>query len=330
MYSELTGSVPKLPVNYAKTLVNRSWEEIRRMNLWSFQLAEANWVSPAVINAGTVTTTIGGNTVVFDATASAAISPIITSGPFPTPLTQRQFRVGISTIYNIWSAAVDPISSLVTLTLDRPYTDPSLTGEAYSIFQCYYPAPVQDFRTWINVRDIVNFNDLVLDKTREWVDQRDPQRTIFYLPTVCVPYQQNQNPTSDSYGCPQFELWGVPQYVLVYQLYFIRKGTALMNDSDTLPPAVGEDAVMAKARAYAYEWAEAQKGDMPRNAGSDFRFLIAEAKDDFNKLWKQYRLQDRDMIDNWYAVRRLRNWMSTSIDGYYNAIGNTANPGAAW
>lgn len=328
MYSELTGAVPKLPVDYAKTLINRAWADVRRKNLWSFQLFEANWVSPAIVNGGTVTTTTGANTVVFDATASALITPLATLGPFPTNLLQRQFRVGISTIYNIWAYSAS--GGIVTLTLDRPYTDASGAGQTYSIFQCYYPAPMLDFLTWINVRDITNFNDLVLDRTRKEIDFRDPQRTIFYLPTHVVGYQQDQNPASTTYTYPMFELWGVPQFVLTYQLYGIRRGTALVNDSDVLPPAVGEDCVMANARMYAYEWAEAMKGNMPRNAGSDFKFLMDAAKAEYDALYKDYRRQDRETVDNWFEVRRHRSWLAGAQDGFYNAIGNTANPGSPW
>ena len=54
-----------------------------------------------------------------------------------------------------------------------------------------------------------------------------------------------------------------------------------MNDDDTLPFAVGEDVVIEGAKIKAYEWAEANKGSMPRNAGgTDFRFLIGNAKAD--------------------------------------------------
>jgi len=331
MYSELQGCIPKLPAPYAKTLINRAWKDVCRQNLWSFQLFEANWVSPPVINAGTVTTVQGSNTVVFDADASTALTAVALLQNFPAPLLQRQFRVGISTIYNIWGYAADGITGIVTLTLDRPYTDASDSGQPYSVYQCYYAAPMQDFLTWINVRDIVNFNDLVLTENRKTIDLRDPQRTIFFLPTHVVYYQQNQNPdaTSPGYGCPLFELWGVPQYELVYQLYGIRKGTPLVNDSDTLPPAIGEDCVLARARAYAYEFAEGNKGDMPRNAGSDFRFLMGAAMAEYKQLWREYRRQDRETVDSWWDIRRHRSWMA-NLDGFYNAIGNTASPGAPW
>ena len=328
MYSELTGCLPKLPVDYAKTLVNRARADIYRKNLWSFQLFEANWVSPGLLNSGTVTTTIGSNQIVFDATASAAITALPAAGSFPTGVIQRQFRIGIGTIYNIWAYAVDG-GGIVTLTLDRQYAEPSGSGQAYTILQCYYAAPMEDFLTFINVRDMVNFNDLNLYSNRKQVDQMDPQRTIFYLPTYVVGYQQDQNPDSATYRWPMSELWGVPSYVLTYQLYGIRKGVPLVEDGDQLPPAIGEDAVMALARSYAYEWAEATKGDMPRNSGSDFRFLMRAAMDEYSRLARDYRRQDRELVDSWFEIRK-RPVFFTSPDGYYNAIGNSASPGAPW
>jgi hypothetical protein len=331
MYSELSGCVPKIPVSYCKTLVNRAYKDIRRKNLWSFQLYEANWVSPALINAGSATTTLGSNQVIFDATASAALTPLILAGPFPTNLLQRQFRVGTSTIYNIWGTSVT--GGILTITLDRPYADVPGTG-GYMVYQCYYPAPVADHWNFMGVRDIVNFNDLGTLLTREAINLRDPQRTIFYLPTEVVYYRNEPNPNSQQYGFPVYELWGQSLYVLTYQLYGIRKGAPLVNDSDTLPgpfgnPIIGEDCVMALARNYAYEWAEANKGDVPRNGGTNWPFLLGKSMADFNRLWKEYRKEDRETVDNWFEIRHRRGWLGI-LDGWYNSISGQANAGAPW
>lgn len=326
MASELTGAIPKLPFPYAKTLVNRAWADIRRKNLWSFQLFEANWVSPEITNDGTVTTVQGDDEVVFDTTASTAIIPLDALTTFPTPLLQRQFRVGSSTIYNI--REYSEAAGVVTLTLDRPYTDASGSDQAYSIFQCYYPVPMEDFRAWMNIRDMINFNDLNIYSQRMDVDLMDPQRTMFYLPTYCVPYMTDQNPDSDTYRFQMYELWGQPQYSIVYQLYGIRKGTVLAED-DELPPQVGEDCVLSLSRMYAYEWAEANKGDMPRTAGTDWRFLMGAARAEYDGLYRQYRMQDRDACDNWYAIRR-RPRMFSNISGFYNSIAGVASAGAPW
>lgn len=328
MYNELTGSVPKLDIDFSKKLVNRAWAEIRRKNLWSFQLFDDNWISPAIVTTGTVTTTQGLNTVVFDSAAAAVLDPLSVLGPFPTPLTQRQFRIGVGTIYNIW--AWD--SATRTATLDRPYVETSGAGQTYMVYQCYYPAPMKDFLTFISVVDRTNFNDLRIWTTRHEMDKRDPQRSIFYLPTDVATYKLNENTAADNYGFQLFELWGQPMYVLPYQLYGIRRGVPLVEDEDELPQSgyiVGEDAVIEGAKVYAYEWAEAMKGEMPRNAGSDFKFLMGKCEKRKEDLIRQYRKDDRERVDNWYEVRRRTGWLP-NVDGYFNSIANTANPGAPW
>ena len=321
MYSEATGIVPKLPPDYAKTLVNRAWRDVRRKSLWSFLLFESNWTSPNVVNAGSVTTVQGQNTITFNVAATASINAI---GTFPSPAAGRQFRIGVGTIYTIWNW----VPGTGVATLDRPYQESSATGASYSIYQCYYPAPMQDFWQWLSVRDMVNYNDLITTKSRAWIDEHDPQRMIFYIPTHVVPYQIDQNPASATAGWQTFELWGQPQYQLTYQLYGLRKGTDLVNPTDTLPPQIGEDCVMALTRAYAYEWAEANKVDS-REMGSDFRFLIGDAKADFKRLYQEYRLQDRAAVDN-FATKLKRGWSWPNMDGWYSGIGGVASPGAAW
>ena len=327
MYSELRGCVPKIPVQYTKTLVNRAWRDVRRQSLWSFLMYEANWTSPSLITGGTVTTKQGADTIVFDATASAAITAVALAGPFPTNIVQRQFRIGVGTIYNIWGFANN--AGIVTLTLDRPYAEAGAAAQPYVIFQCYYPAPYTDHWQWIRIREMTNWNDLITTKNRQEIDRWDPQRTCYYIPTHVVPYQQNQNPTSSTYGVPMFEMWGVPQYVLTYQLYGLRKGTDLVNDSDTLPPQIGEDCVMALSRAYAYEWAEANKGDNPRNQGPDFKFLIGDAKSDYSRLFREYRRQDRAMVDN-FRSKLERQWAFPNLYGWYSSIAGVASAGAPW
>lgn len=314
---EVRGCVPKIPLDYARTLVNRAWADIRRQNLWSFLMFEANWVSPALISSGLATTIQGLAIVTLDATAAAAFAASITG---LNPVTQRQFRQGISTIYNIW--AWDGVS---TLTLDRAFVEAGSTGTPW-IFQCYYPAPMQDFWSWTSVRDMTNFQDLFTDRyTRGMLDEMDPQRTWYYFPTDVAYYQLDLNPVSPTYRFPMFELWGAPQSILPYQLYGLRKGTDLVAATDELPPQVGEDCVMALARKYAYEWAEANKGDSPRNQGADFKYLIGEAKADYSRLFREYRRADRETVDNWFSIRRGN--LRGAYFAHYNSVTGTGGPG---
>ncbi len=322
MWSEILGCVPKLPVDYAKAAVQRAWADVRRKNLWSFQLFDANWTSPAIVNAGTAAVTQGSNQVTFSTAARAAISAI---GSVPSAVTQRQFRVGAGTIYNIWAWA----SGTGVATLDRTYQEASAAAATYSIYQVYYPVPMQDFLTFVTVRDMTNWNDLVLTRTRAWADERDPQRMVNYIPTHAWVYAADQNPVSPTYRWPLFEFWGPPQQILTYQLYGVRRGAALAGDSDTLPPAVGEDCVLELAKSKAYEWAEANKGQLRELQGPDWRFLMQQAKAEYARLFREYRKDDRETVDNWRATRRLT-YSTPHLYGTYNSISGVASPGAAW
>lgn len=407
MTTELTGVVPKLPFDYASTIVNRATLDAYRQNLWSFLTFESNWTSPGWINAGNVTVQQGNSVILFDpVTATPALNAV---GMYPSPLTQRQFRTGgVGTIYNIWAysipagtvttngmtiswetgttfdvfgnqnilvgqpiilggvpftvaSIVSPTSLTVTTsagsasgvafstgaiaTLDRPYQEPAVANQGYSIFQCYYVSPVPDFKGWAEIRDMVNYNYLFTNKTRAYFDQRDPQRTFCYIPTHVAFYQNDQNPNSATYGWPMFEMWGAPTYQLTYQLYGYRKGfvlvngvptpvsasslgsgqpVALVNPSDDLPAALGEDCVMAKARYYAYEWAEANriKGDRIGN----YIQLKNGALVEYKNLYRDYRRDDRATTDAWHTkFRRSRDWPNREAS--YNAIAGVASPG---
>lgn len=324
MWQELCGCTPKLAPDYSQTIVNRAWRDVRRQNLWSWLMFESNWTSPNIINAGTVATTQGVKTIVFNAAAATAINAQAL-GP-PTPITQRQFRIGVGTIYNIWQWD----NPTRTATLDRNYQEASAATASYQIFQCYYPSPIQDFWAWLDVRDIVNFNDLVYTRPRSYFDERDPQRLIGTFPSHVAGYQYDLNPASNTYQNMMFELaLGVPQYQLTWQLAMIRKGTDLVNDTDTLPPAIGEDCVMSLARAYAYEWASANQGDNPRDQGPDFKFLIGNSKADYKRLFTEYRRQDREQVDNFFTKRKTR-WTWSTSWGYFNSLSGSASPGAPW
>lgn len=328
MAAELTGVVTNMPPDYCKTVVNRAWMDIQRKNLWSWLLFDGNWTAPAIVNGGLATVTSGSSAVTVDATAAAAINAI---GLTPSSVTQRQFRVGIGTIYNI--RAWDNTSN--TLTLDRNYQEASGTT-AYMIYQVYFAAPVQDWKAWISVRDIVNFNNLITTKTRQFFDLKDPQRSIYYLPTHVAPYTLDMNPNNPTYQYQLFELWAQPTFNLTYQLWGVRRGTPLVNAGDTLPPSIGEDCVMSLARYYSYGWGEAnwkpEWGPKP-----NFAFLMREELNNdrryptglFNRLYREYRMQDRELVNNYIGDLRRR-WTWPTAEGWYSSVAGVASPGAAW
>jgi hypothetical protein len=337
MQAELRGSVPKLPYAYSKTLINRAWRAIRERNLWSFLLFDGQWIAPPQYVGSSATVSQGTNTVVLGTADAANLATLLPTQPFSL-ITQRQFRIASSGLYNIWGYAVNtPSAGLTTLTLDRWWGEGStpgslgVGGSAFQIYQCYYVAntrnvPIADWKSWISIRDMANFRSLYTERyTRRDLDMRDPQRTWYGIPTDVVPFDTDQNPASASYGDLLHELWGAPTYNVNYQLYGIRSGTDLVNPTDTLPFAVGQDCVVALARVYAYEWAEANKGTSPRNVGPDFKYLMGAAKAEYESLLGIYRRADRERVDNWYTSYRIDD--GSSLWAFYNTLGGTANPG---
>jgi hypothetical protein len=323
MQAELRGSVPKLPFSFSRTLINRAYRTVRESHLWSFNLFQSSLVSPPLVNAGTCTVVQGSPTVLFDATATAALNA---SSSLVSLVTQRQFRPsatpGISGIYSI--IAWDQVS---TATLDRPMDDLGGAAIPYSVYQAYYTPPMSDFLTWISVRNLAWADYLDLTMTRVMLDENDPQRTWVSQPTALVSLGTDQRGAgtltpSSTLGWPMFELWGQPISPYTYQCYGLRRGTDLVNLTDTLPPAVGEDLVLAKARMYAYEWAEANKDMSPRSSGPDFRFLMGAAQSEYKKLLIQYRRQDKELVDNYYSIHHLHHsWVP-----HYSTLAGMAGP----
>lgn len=326
MQAELRGSIPKLPWSYTGTLINRAWRQVRESNLWSFQLFESSWISPPLITAGTVTLTQGLSTITFDATAIAAINAAQIAQPYSL-ITQRQFRN--SAAGGIYSIIAYNGATGVT-TLDRPYADqPSGAGNSYQIYQVYYTAPYKDHRTFISVRNPSMFLDLDLTTTRAEIDAMDPQRTWYQFPSRVVPYGADlrglgtTTPSSTLYY-PMYELWGQAVSPFTYQCYGIRNGSPLVNPSDTLPPIIEEELVLARARGYAYIWAEANRDLSPRSSGPDFKFLLGASEAEYKELKTLYRKQDKEFVNNWLVQKGGR--CQSNGNSYYNTLSGTAGP----
>jgi hypothetical protein len=318
MYSELRGAVPKIPIDFCKTLINRAYRDVRESNLWSFNLFESSWITPPLINSGTVTATQGSAALLFDATALAALNAGTTAYSF---ITQRQFRIGVGGIYSL----ITFNSGTGAATLDRPFADPGGAGLSYQVYQLYYAAPFLDHRVWLSVRNPQMFIDLDLTKTRAWVDASDPQRSWYQFPTVVVPYAHDTRPGSSTLGYPLFELWGQPVAPFTYQCYGLRNGIDLALPGDTLPQPLDEDLILSRAKRLAYEWSEANKDITPRSSGPDFRFLIGDADKKFRELKVQYRKQDREFVLNFFAAHRP---LDTSRIGFYNTLAGFGGPTA--
>ena len=175
--SNLKGWVPKIDYELCKKLVNRARRDIYSSRLWSFLIVQTQITCPGLIATGSASFTQYSNQVVGDAQASAAWYGL--SNPV---ITMRQIRQAGGPLYNLASADFTNLSAVV-LTLDRPYQEPTASGQTYNMYQAYYPATnpstgavTSDIEKWTSVFDPINGYPLKLNKTQEWLNRVDPQR----------------------------------------------------------------------------------------------------------------------------------------------------------
>lgn len=184
-YSELWRALqlysPVLPTALARQFVRSRFRDIRRKRLWSWRVAQSQFIIPNVITTGTVQITQN--------------SPVVlgTGTTWDVSLIGRQFRAGInSPVYTIASVA-----SALQLTLDQPMGNASASGLGYQIFQCYL-SPPSDFQDFLSVRDIVNNVRLALHVSQDQLDSWDAQRASSGTPYCIADFRYGSNPTVGS------------------------------------------------------------------------------------------------------------------------------------
>lgn len=310
---ELTGEIPGLPFPLARTKINEALGTIYDANLWSFQVLENGWLTPGLQfganlqSTGTITATAYSNQIVGDADAAAAW---VAYSELPL-FTQFQFRVPYWSLYNI--VGFDGVD---TLTLDRPWMEPSGAGQSYMVYQAYFPAPYVDFKRFFEIRDTTNAAPLdYWTYGRKDLALIDPQRTNFNQPSYVVPFELDQRPGSATLGFMLYELWPHPLSVLPYTYSYLRRGAMLSAPGDTLPQPITEELVKWRAREVSYLWKEAQKGEgLARGSGADYRFLSQAAAIEYGKKLKQARDLDRDKAELYFS--RFVRGAAMGADGY--------------
>lgn len=328
MISELSELVPGMSRIRAKRLVNRSWKIVQDSCLWSFQLNQGGFSTPAVTTAGTISATLGSNQIVGDSTATAAWSAL----PLYWAPTLQQIRAQGFSIYSVIAFDTTTNPPYGTLTLDRPFVDPLpfFTGVGYQMFQAYIPAPV-GFKRWLTISDMFNCWALDIWTSRRTVDLMDPARLYTSNPSMALALGQDVRGAgtpnqSATYGQQLYELYPNPQTKISYQTYYVAEYPYLVNNSDTLPSPIDENLVLQKALTWAYRDAEARRDIMAaKGAAGNYMALKKASEEDFLTRLKTLRLLDRDAVDS-YMVN-----MKAATSGYrmpyFNALSGSANMG---
>jgi len=183
---DLIGAVPRLGFLNASSILSRAWRMLQDMRLWSFNvITDGQIYSPDSISVGTVSAVFNSFTVTPDATAIAALNAVVASNPLLASSTLgigRQIRIGSSP-----SGPLYDISSYdgATITLDRPYGEPTIAGSLYQVYKAFYAPPViaslpsVDFVRYFSVRNVnsgYSIRGRRLFYTQAQLNAIDPQR----------------------------------------------------------------------------------------------------------------------------------------------------------
>jgi len=316
-YSELMGYVPKMSVQLSQTMVNRAWKDVRESRFWSFLIGYTVLEAPGIITAGTANVTQYSLNVTLDATASAAVTGL--SNPI---LTLRQFRQAGGQIFNIVAADFTNPNAVV-LTLDQPYIGATNATATYQIYRCYYTPPSSDFKKWSSIicpAQAYSFRSVAW--TRKEIDRVDPQRASQGQPYYMATYGVIKVGSDTS--IPAYEMWPHPTSNFGYFAAYEKAGKDLVKNSDTIPAQVSSETLMYKARYFAYEWAEANKGRHQELQATNWLALRSTVNRDYAEALASDQLRDEEIfLQNWVTHDYSNqlgpldsNWMQTHAGPY--------------
>ena len=212
------------------------------------------------------------------------------------------------------------------INLDRPWMEPAQKNAGYMAYQAYFPAP-PGFKRWFNIRDTTNNNYMDWwTKTQADLADEDAERTFFQEPLYVVPYAQDTRPGSATYGQMLFELWPHPVTQLPYTFGCECNWPSLVNDNDTVPFPLTEEAVKFRAMESLSLWKESQRGDeMERGSGANWQFLAGAYRAEYANRLKQCRVMDRNLVDLYFT--KMKRLPSTQGNPYAT-IGGQLNVGS--
>lgn len=292
MSKSITGEVPGTMLSLVQNKVAEALGKVYDEYDWSFQTQYAGWLAPGQLaNSGTYTVTPYQNTVIANATATAVLASLAA----PPLLTTLQYRDPSRAIYNIVGYDTTANAPFATLTLDRPWMEPTRgPGQPYMIYQAYFVSPVKDFRKFIEVRDTTNARRIdYWSYSQADLARSDPQRTRFSDPRYVVPCGVDNRPGSATLGYPMFELWPQQLSLVPYSFSFRRRGPELVKPTDTVPYPLTEELVMHRAKEILYLFKEAQKGeDIQRGSGANWLMLAQGSKAEYREVLENIQAID--------------------------------------
>lgn len=312
------GEIPGVAEVLARNKLNEALGVIYDETDWSFQTRYGQWLAPGwLISAGSVTVYPYSTVVVGDLTATLAWGSLV-GRPL---ITELQFRDPSWSLYNIIEYDPDSNWPNATLTLDRPWMEPtSGEGRPYMIYQALFPAPCADFRKFLWIMDPTQASPVdYWSVSQDDLSVMDPQRLIFgpTAPQYAVPAGIDTRPNSSTAGYILYELWPHVLSRMPYPFAYKRRGDLLVKPDDTVPLPLTEELLTWRTKEVLYQFKEAQKGEnVLRGSGANWQFLSEAAHEEYKLVLQRVRAIDANLHRDFVTRGRSgcgRGWRS---DGF--------------
>lgn len=302
------GEIPGVAESLVRNKLNEALGVIYDETDWSFQTRYGQWLAPGLLlSTGSVTVTPYSDTVIGDLPATAAWGNLV-GRPF---LTELQFRDPSWSLYNIVGYDSNVNWPNATLTLDRPWMEPtSGPGRPYWIYQAYFPAPCKDFRKFLWIEDKIQAAPVdYWSVSQDDLSVLDPQRLIFgpSAPTYAVPAGIDTRPGSSTAGYILYELWPHVLSRMPYPYSYKRRGDFLVKPDDEVTPPLTEELLTWRTKEVLYQFKEAQKGEnVQRGAGANWQFLAEAADVEYKRVLQRVRAIDANLHRDFLTRSRWR------------------------
>jgi hypothetical protein len=164
VWSRVQLRVPAAGPDLCQDLVRDAFNQLAERRTWSWLTGVGAFHPSSYASPGTISVTSGTAVVTGSATS------------FAPELVGKQVRVGAIAGGSYPAYTVERVDSSTSLTMDRPWTGPDLTGQSYSLFQCYFAMP-EDFQEFYSVVDPARNYRLNHNAMQAELDAMDPQRS---------------------------------------------------------------------------------------------------------------------------------------------------------
>ena len=291
------GEIPGVAEQLARNKLNEALGYIYDETDWSFQTRYGQWLAPGwLLSSGSVTVTPYSPEVIGDAGATYQWENLV-GRPF---ITELQFRDPSYSLYNIVGYDTGLNWPYATLTLDRPWMEPtSGPGRPYMIYQALFPAPSADFRKFVWIMDTMLASPVdYWTYSQDDLSVRDPQRLVFgpNVPTYAVAAGIDTRPNSSTQGFILYELWPHVLSRIPYTFAYRRRGDLMVKPDDTVPPPLTEELVTWRTKEVLYQFKEAQKGEnVLRESGANWQYLAEAANEEYLRVLQRIRAIDANL-----------------------------------